>query len=108
MHLKHASSVCFGVFGLLDVLIFLQLLTQICLALSGLVLRAVEHKKPIDQLFASLHQLQSQENENVAVLELLTVLPEEVVEDQNVDRSIDFTSRSQFTREVKMSSLLVL
>ncbi|CAA7396031.1 unnamed protein product [Spirodela intermedia] len=77
-----------------------QLLTQICLALSGLVLRAVEHKKPVDQLFASLHKLESQENENVAVLELLTVLPEEVVEDQNVDRSIDFTSRSQFTREL--------
>ncbi|XP_078433747.1 ARM repeat superfamily protein [Wolffia australiana] len=77
-----------------------QLLTQICLALSGLVLRAVEHKKPIDQLFASLHKLQSPDEENVAVLELLTVLPEEVVEDQYVDRSIDLNSRSQFTREL--------
>lgn len=75
-------------------------MTQICLALSGLVLRAVEHKKPIEQLFASLHKLQSQDNENIAVLELLTVLPEEVVEDQNVDRSIDPNSRAQFTREV--------
>ncbi|MQL88168.1 hypothetical protein Taro_020720 [Colocasia esculenta] len=77
-----------------------QLLTQICLALSGLVLRAVEHKKPIEQLFGSLHKLQSQDNENIAVLELLTVLPEEVVEDQNIDRSIDPNSRAQFTREL--------
>ena len=87
---------------------FLQLLTQICLALSGLVLRAVEHKMPIDQLFASLNKLQSLEDENVAVLELLTVLPEEVVEDQNVDRSIDFAIRSQFTREVSYFSPILV
>lgn len=79
---------------------WLQLLTQICLALSALILRAVEHRKPIEQLFSSLHQLQSQENGNLAVLEMLTVLPEEVAEDQNRDHNIDAARRSQFTREV--------
>ncbi|RWW71555.1 hypothetical protein BHE74_00020692 [Ensete ventricosum] len=77
-----------------------QLLTQICLALSALILRAVEHRKPVEQLFSSLHQLQSQENGNLAVLEMLTVLPEEVAEDQNRDHNIDAASRGQFTREV--------
>lgn len=85
-----------------------QLLTQICLALSALVLRAAEHKKPIEQLFASLHKLQSQENGNVAVLEMLTVLPEEVAEDQNGDRNIDAASRSQYTRELLSHTPTVL
>ncbi|XP_026666278.2 transportin-3 isoform X4 [Phoenix dactylifera] len=85
-----------------------QLLTQICLALSALVLRAVEHKKPIEQLFASLQKLQSQENGNVAVLEMLTVLPEEVAEDQNGDRNIDAASRCQFTRELLSHTSTVL
>ncbi|OAY85542.1 Transportin-3 [Ananas comosus] len=65
-----------------------QLLTQICLALSALMLRSAEHKKPVEQLFASLHELQSQENGNLAVLAMLTVLPEEVVEDQSGDRNL--------------------
>lgn len=85
-----------------------QLLTQICLALSALVLRAVEHQKPIEQLFASLEKLQSQENGNVAVLEMLTVLPEEVVEDQNGDRKIDAASRCKFTRELLSHTSTVL
>ncbi|XP_073005339.1 uncharacterized protein [Typha latifolia] len=85
-----------------------QLLTQICLALSALVLRAVEHKKPIEQLFASLHQLQSQENGNLAVLEMLTVLPEEVVEDQSGDRNLDAATRCQFTRELLSHTPTVL
>ncbi|WOL00603.1 transportin MOS14 [Canna indica] len=85
-----------------------QLLTQICLALSALILRAVEHRKPIEQLFSSLHQLQSQENGNLAVLELLTVLPEEVAEDQNGDNNIDAASRSQFTRELLSHTSTVL
>ncbi|XP_028553838.1 uncharacterized protein LOC110092572 isoform X2 [Dendrobium catenatum] len=76
-----------------------QLLTQICLALSALVLRAVEHKMPIEQFFSSLNELQSQENGNAAVLEMLTVLPEEV-EVNNGDGSIDAGSRFQFTREL--------
>lgn len=59
-----------------------QLLTQICLALSALILHMMEHSKPIEKLFYSLQNLQSQENGNIAVLEMLTVLPE-VVEDQS-------------------------
>lgn len=42
----------------------------------------MEHSKPIEKLFYSLQNLQSQENGNIAVLEMLTVLPE-VVEDQS-------------------------
>lgn len=42
----------------------------------------MEHSKPIEKLFYSLHNLQTQENGNIAVLEMLTVLPE-VVEDQS-------------------------
>lgn len=64
------------------------------------MLRSAEHKKPVEQLFASLHELQSQENGNLAVLAMLTVLPEEVVEDQSGDRNVDAASRSRFTREV--------
>ncbi|KAJ0988688.1 hypothetical protein J5N97_007044 [Dioscorea zingiberensis] len=85
-----------------------QLLTQICLALSALVLRAIEHKKPIEKLFSSLHQLQTHEDGNVAVLEMLTILPEEVVEDHNGDRNIDAASRSQFTRELLSHTSTVL
>ncbi|XP_011033717.1 PREDICTED: importin-13 isoform X3 [Populus euphratica] len=62
-----------------------QLLTQICLALAALMLCAVEHGKSIEQLFYSLRTLQSQDDGNVAVLEMLTVLPEEVVDTQNTD-----------------------
>lgn len=77
-----------------------QLLTQICLALSALVLRAAEYRQPIEQLFYSLQSFQTQENGNIAVIEMLTVLPEEVVEDQSTDSSINFAQRSQYTREV--------
>ncbi|CAM6048212.1 unnamed protein product [Sphagnum compactum] len=55
----------------------LQLLTQICVVLSALVLRAVEWRKPVEQLF----ELQGQGIGSNAILELLTVLPEEVIED---------------------------
>lgn len=58
-----------------------QLLTQICLALSTLILHAVEYNKPIEKLFYSLQNLQGQNDGNIAVLEMLTVLPE-VVEDE--------------------------
>ncbi|XP_043724641.1 importin-13 isoform X3 [Telopea speciosissima] len=80
-----------------------QLLTQICLALSALILRAVEYRKPIEQLFSSLQSLQSQDNGNFAVLELLTVLPEEVVEDQNGDCNISSACRCQYGREQLLS-----
>ncbi|KAL3697054.1 hypothetical protein R1sor_011130 [Riccia sorocarpa] len=77
-----------------------QLLTQICLALSALVLRAVEWRKPVEQLFASLSELQDQGTGSNAILELLTVLPEEVMEDQTVNSSVESTRRWQFTREL--------
>ncbi|XP_042502034.1 transportin MOS14 isoform X4 [Macadamia integrifolia] len=80
-----------------------QLLTQICLALSALILRAVEYRKPIEQLFSRLQSLQSQDNGNFAVLELLTVLPEEVVEDQNGDCNISSARRCQYGREQLLS-----
>ncbi|OVA17318.1 Exportin-1/Importin-beta-like [Macleaya cordata] len=85
-----------------------QLLTQICLALSALVLRAVEHRKPIEQLFSSLQSLQNQDNGNVAVLEMLTVLPEEVVEDQTSDCNISSTLRYQYGQELLARTPTVL
>lgn len=80
--------------------ILIQLLTQICLALAALMLCAVEHGKPIEQLFYSLRTLQSQDDGNVAVLEMLTVLPEEVVDTQNTDCRVSPAHRSQYGREV--------
>ncbi|XP_077250127.1 ARM repeat superfamily protein isoform X2 [Tasmannia lanceolata] len=85
-----------------------QLLTQICLALSALVLRAVGHKKPIEQLFVSLHKLQSQDNGNIAVLEMLTVLPEEIIEDQNSDCNINSARRFQYSQELLSNTSTVL
>ncbi|EXB41423.1 hypothetical protein L484_007573 [Morus notabilis] len=90
-----------------------QLLTQICLALSALVLRAVEHgKPPIEQLFYSLQNLQSQEdvNGNIAVLEMLTVLPEEVVDNQRPDFDSKFNSpnRTHYAQELLMHTPTVL
>ncbi|XP_076893088.1 transportin MOS14-like [Bidens hawaiensis] len=69
-----------------------QLLTQICLALSTLILGATDYYNPIQKLFYSLHNLQGQDDGNVVVLEMLTVLPE-VVEDEYKNKSaqrIDF------------------
>ena len=77
-----------------------QLLTQICLALSALVLRAVELKKPVEQLFASLYEFQGQGVGSNAILELLTVLPEEVIEDNTVNVTVDAVRRWNFTQEV--------
>lgn len=85
-----------------------QLLTQICLALSALLLRAIEHRKPIEQLFYSLQNLQSQDGGDVAVLEMLTVLPEEVIEDQNTDSSLVLARRSQYGQEIISHTPMVL
>ncbi|KAL2939584.1 Transportin MOS14 [Bienertia sinuspersici] len=85
-----------------------QLLTQICLALSALVLRAAEYRQPIEQLFHSLQNLQTEENGNIAVLEMLTVLPEEVVEDQSTDSCINSSQRSQYARELLSHTQMVL
>ncbi|RYR54088.1 hypothetical protein Ahy_A06g029355 isoform B [Arachis hypogaea] len=76
-----------------------QLLTQICLALSALVLQVVAHGNPIQQLFYSLQNLQSQDNGNIAVLEMLTVLPEEVVDNERPDSKISSLQKSHYTQE---------
>ncbi|XP_011033715.1 PREDICTED: importin-13 isoform X2 [Populus euphratica] len=85
-----------------------QLLTQICLALAALMLCAVEHGKSIEQLFYSLRTLQSQDDGNVAVLEMLTVLPEEVVDTQNTDCRVSPAHRSQYGRELLSHTPVVL
>uniref|UniRef100_A0A7N0U9M2 Exportin-1/Importin-beta-like domain-containing protein n=1 Tax=Kalanchoe fedtschenkoi TaxID=63787 RepID=A0A7N0U9M2_KALFE len=85
-----------------------QLLTQICLALSALIIRAVEHRKPMQQLFYSLQNLQSQDGGYIAVLELLTVLPEEVILDQKFDTTISSTCRSQYGQELLSHTPMVL
>ncbi|CAO2144367.1 unnamed protein product [Urochloa humidicola] len=69
-----------------------QLLTQICLALSALALRA---EGGVDGLFARMPHLPAP-----AVLELLTVLPEEAAQDQAGDTGVDAAARCRFTREV--------
>ena len=75
-------------------------MTQICLALSALILRAAEHGKPIEQLFYNLQNLQIQDDGNIAVLEMLTVLPEEIIENQHADTRISAVNRSQYGQEV--------
>ncbi|XP_068335022.1 uncharacterized protein [Pyrus communis] len=85
-----------------------KLLTQICLALSALILRAVEHGKPVEQLFYSLQNLQTQVDGNVAVLEMLTVLPEEVLDNQNADSKISSADRSQYGQEILSHTPMVL
>ncbi|KAM5582172.1 transportin MOS14 [Rosa sericea] len=85
-----------------------QLLTQICLALSALLLRAVEHGKPVEQLFYSLQNLQTQVDGNVAVMEMLTVLPEEVLDSQNTDSKISSADRSQYGQELLSHTPTVL
>ncbi|KAF9607557.1 hypothetical protein IFM89_036919 [Coptis chinensis] len=84
-----------------------QLLTQICLALSALIIHAVEHKKPVEKLFYSLQNLQNQDNGDVAVLEMLTVLPEEVG-NQNDDCNISSTLRCQYGQELLLHTPTVL
>ncbi|CAB4275551.1 unnamed protein product [Prunus armeniaca] len=85
-----------------------QLLTQICLALSALILRAAEHGKPVEQLFYSLQNLQTQVDGNVAVLEMLTVLPEEVLDNQNTDSNISSADRNQYGQELLSHTPMVL
>ncbi|XP_022759430.1 uncharacterized protein LOC111305831 isoform X8 [Durio zibethinus] len=85
-----------------------QLLTQICLALSALILRSVEHGKPIEQLFFSLQNLRSQNDGIVAVLEMLTVLPEEIVDTQTTDSKISASHRSQYGQELLSHTPMVI
>ncbi|KAB2068605.1 hypothetical protein ES319_A08G043300v1 [Gossypium barbadense] len=83
-----------------------QLLTQICLALSALILRSVEHGKPIEQLFYSLQNLRTQNDGIVAVLEMLTVLPEEIVDTQNTE--ISASHRNQYGQELLSHTPMVI
>ncbi|KAM7277159.1 hypothetical protein ACFE04_019025 [Oxalis oulophora] len=85
-----------------------QLLTQICLALSALILRASEDGKPIEKLFYSLQNLQSQDGGNVAVLEMLTVLPEEIVDSHSTDSKVTSARRSQYGQELLSRTPMVL
>ncbi|CAL5439541.1 unnamed protein product [Camellia sinensis] len=57
-----------------------------------------QHSKPIEQLFYSLENLQSQDDGNIAVLEMLTVLLE-VVEDPSTDSIISPARRGEYGRE---------
>ncbi|XP_075515265.1 transportin MOS14 isoform X1 [Primulina tabacum] len=84
-----------------------QLLTQICLALSTLVLHAAEHGKPIGNLWYCLQNLQSQHNGSPAALEVLTVLPE-IIEDQNSDSSMTSAQRYEYGQELLAHTPLVL
>ncbi|XWS46468.1 hypothetical protein CRYUN_Cryun14cG0069900 [Craigia yunnanensis] len=85
-----------------------QLLTQICLAFSALILRSVEHGKPIEQLFYSLQNLRTQNDGIVAVLEMLTVLPEEIVDTQATDSKISASHRSQYGHELLSHTPMVI
>ncbi|XP_070023691.1 transportin MOS14 isoform X4 [Nicotiana sylvestris] len=84
-----------------------QLLTQICLALSALMLHAVEHGQPIEKLFCSLQSLENHDEGTIAVLEMLTVLPE-VVEDQNTDHRTSSAQRREYGRELLSHTSVVL
>ncbi|CAN1243993.1 Transportin MOS14 [Linum perenne] len=85
-----------------------QLLTQICLALASLMLTAVDDQKPIEQLFYSLQTLQNHDDGNVALLEMLTVLPEEVVDAQNSDSSLSSFRGGQCGQELLSHTPMVL
>ncbi|KAK8489025.1 hypothetical protein V6N12_018789 [Hibiscus sabdariffa] len=85
-----------------------QLLTQICLALSALILRSVEHGKPIEQLFYSIQNLRTQNDGIVAVLEMLTVLPEEIVDTQTTDCKISASHRNQYGQELLSHTPMVI
>ncbi|KAM3292355.1 hypothetical protein ACQJBY_036291 [Aegilops geniculata] len=77
-----------------------RLLTQICLALAALALRA---EGGVDGLFARMPHLP-----DPALLELLTVLPEEVAQDESGDSGVDSATRCRFTRELLMHAPAVL
>ncbi|KAF0923789.1 hypothetical protein E2562_006745 [Oryza meyeriana var. granulata] len=77
-----------------------RLLTQISLALAALALRA---EGGVDGLFARMRHLP-----DPAVMELLTVLPEEVVQDQSGDTGVDAAARCRFTRELMAHAPAVL
>ncbi|XP_052728279.1 transportin MOS14 isoform X3 [Vigna angularis] len=81
---------------------------QICLALSALVLQVAAYGNPIEQLFYSLQNLQSQDDGNIAVLEMLTVLPEEVVDNQRIDSKISSLHKSHYTQELLSHTPMVL
>ncbi|XP_024525819.1 transportin MOS14 [Selaginella moellendorffii] len=85
-----------------------QLLTQICLALSALIFRSPEARSLIQQLFGRLYELQCQGSGSHAVLELLTVLPEEVTEEKTIVANVNSDHRRQFSDELLSHSSSVL
>ncbi|EFJ12365.1 hypothetical protein SELMODRAFT_446653 [Selaginella moellendorffii] len=85
-----------------------QLLTQICLALSALIFRSPEARSLIQQLFGRLYELQCQGSGSHAVLELLTVLPEEVTEEKTIVANVNSDHRRQFSNELLSHSSSVL
>lgn len=59
----------------------------------------MEYHKPIEKLFYSLQNLQGQNDGNIAVLEMLTVLPE-VVEDESATYKTKSGHRVDYGPEV--------
>ncbi|CAI9111638.1 OLC1v1011901C1 [Oldenlandia corymbosa var. corymbosa] len=84
-----------------------QLLTQICLALSTLLIHAVDRGKPFEKLFYSLQNLQSQEGGDNAILEMLTVLPE-VIEDHTTHYCKSLTSRYECEQQLLSHTPVVI
>ncbi|XP_010476273.1 PREDICTED: importin-13-like isoform X1 [Camelina sativa] len=79
-----------------------QLLTQICLALSALLLHADPYSKPFDKLMFALQTLQAHDDGNVVLLELLTVLPEEISDTRH------FSHQSDLRQELLSHTSMVL
>uniref|UniRef100_A0ACD5X6S8 Uncharacterized protein n=1 Tax=Avena sativa TaxID=4498 RepID=A0ACD5X6S8_AVESA len=77
-----------------------RLLTQICLALAALAVRV---EGGVDGLFARMPHLP-----DLALLELLTVLPEEVAQDQSGNTGVDSAARCRSTRELLAHAPAVL
>ncbi|CDP16761.1 unnamed protein product [Coffea canephora] len=84
-----------------------KLLTQICLALSTLLLHAVEHGRPIEKLFYSVQNLASHEGGHIAVLEMLTVLPE-VFEDHITNNCKTLTIRYEYEQQLLLHTPMVI
>jgi transportin-3 len=79
-----------------------QLLTQICLALSALLLHSDPYSKPFDKLMFALQNLQAHDDGNVVLLELLTVLPEEISDTRH------FSHHSDLRQELLSHTSMVL
>lgn len=88
--------------------VILQLLTQICLALSALLLHADPYSKPFDKLMFALQNLQAHDDGNVVLLELLTVLPEEISDTRHLSHLSDLRQQVCSFLKFLFCSLLYL